>query len=183
MLPLVGYHRLAMMLGNDVLRNEMIRLKDCGGSVSVLLPLDSMVASHYINRIVDILEEAGKNRIPLSFEKDVQDDALPKAIADNSLSGMTADEIAMGEIAALNAALAEKGAEKGERENEARSAPIAAASNAKDQQPPSLAPPQKEMTADEIAMAEIAALLFLLHIIVKIPMFEDEKETGSHPED
>ena len=179
MLPLVGYHRSAMMLGNDVLRNEMIRLKDCGGSVSVLLPLDSMVASHYINRIVDILEEAGKNRIPLSFEKDVQDDALPKAIADNSLSGMTADEIAMGEIAALNAALAGKG----ERENEARSAPIAAASNAKDQQPPSLAPPQKEMTADEIAMAEIAALLFLLHIIVKIPMFEDEKETGSHPED
>ena len=36
------------------------------------------------------------------FEKDVQDDALSKAIADNSLSGMTADEIAMAEIAALN---------------------------------------------------------------------------------
>jgi len=53
--------------GNDIVRNDMLRLKDRGGSVSVLLPLDSMVASHYVSRIVDILDEADKEGIPLSF--------------------------------------------------------------------------------------------------------------------
>jgi ankyrin repeat protein len=38
-----------------------------GGSVSVVPPLDNMVASRYVHRMLDLLETADKDRVPVSF--------------------------------------------------------------------------------------------------------------------
>ena len=38
-----------------------------GGSVSLMVPLDNLVASRYLHRIVDLLESCDGDRIPLSF--------------------------------------------------------------------------------------------------------------------
>jgi len=38
-----------------------------GGSVSVVPPLDNMVASRYVHRMVDILDQTERDRIPVSF--------------------------------------------------------------------------------------------------------------------
>jgi hypothetical protein len=38
-----------------------------GGSISVVPPLDNMVASRYVHRMVDILDQAERDRIPVSF--------------------------------------------------------------------------------------------------------------------
>lgn len=38
-----------------------------GGSVAVLLPFDNMVASRYMHRMLDVLEECGPQGVPVSF--------------------------------------------------------------------------------------------------------------------
>jgi len=52
--------------GRDEIGAELAALKR-GASVMAFPPLDSMVAASYIRRIVDLLEAADKDRIPLSF--------------------------------------------------------------------------------------------------------------------
>jgi hypothetical protein len=47
-------------------RTDDILMRD-GGSVSVLVPPDSMLASGYIRRIIDLLEYGEQARVPLSF--------------------------------------------------------------------------------------------------------------------
>lgn len=47
-------------------RNDDILMRD-GGSVSVLVPPDSMLASGYVRRIIDLLEYGEQARVPLSF--------------------------------------------------------------------------------------------------------------------
>lgn len=50
---------------NDV-GDELEKLKR-GGSVAVMAPLDNMVASLYLRRIVDLLDAGEKDHVPLSF--------------------------------------------------------------------------------------------------------------------
>jgi hypothetical protein len=38
-----------------------------GGSVSLVPPLDNMIASRYVHRMLDLLESAEKHRVPISF--------------------------------------------------------------------------------------------------------------------
>lgn len=47
-------------------RGEDLLLRH-GGSVALLLPLDNMMASRYVHRMLDLLESADANRTPLSF--------------------------------------------------------------------------------------------------------------------
>jgi ankyrin repeat protein len=47
-------------------RGEDLLLRH-GGSVALLLPLDSMMASRYVHHMLDLLESADANRTPLSF--------------------------------------------------------------------------------------------------------------------
>ena len=42
-------------------------LRDAGGSCSVLLPIETSVASKYVSTIMDLIEDANMRRMPLSF--------------------------------------------------------------------------------------------------------------------
>ncbi|CAB9526806.1 ankyrin 3, node of Ranvier (ankyrin G) [Seminavis robusta] len=72
-----------MPFGKDEGSSEELLLRH-GGSVSVLLPFDNMVASRYMHRLIDILEDCEPRGVPVSFLVFVRVDCFHDHVASPS---------------------------------------------------------------------------------------------------